>query len=122
MAAGAEPGSAAIRPTLRAEAAMGAVIRSALARAGVDAANATRLAFAEEAVAPPAATADTAESQRKDANGIPLANADDRPRADDFESKILVMARGYAGGQRPDFANASFAELFAWSLAQPAAE
>ena len=52
-----------------------------------------------------------------DANGIPLANADDRPRADDFESKILVMARGYASGQRPDFANASFAELFAWSLA-----
>jgi hypothetical protein len=25
-------------------------------------------------------------------------------------------------GQPPDFANASFAELFAWSLAQPAAE
>ena len=116
IAAAAEPGAAAIRPTSRAEAAMGAAIRSALARAGVDAANATRLAFAEEAVAPPA-TPDTAESQREDANGIPLANADDRPRADDFESKILVMARGYASGQRPDFANASFAELFAWSLA-----
>ena len=117
IAAAAEHGAAAIRPALRAEAAMGAVIRSALARAGVDAAAATRLAFAEEAVTPPAATPDTAESQREDANSIPLANADDRPRADDFESKILVMARGYAGGQRPDFANASFAELFAWSLA-----
>ena len=88
IAAAAEHSVAAIRPALRAEAAMGAVIRSALARAGVDAADATR-----------------------------LANADDSPRADDFESKILVMARGYAGGQRPDFANASFAELFAWSLA-----
>jgi len=27
------------------------------------------------------------------------------------------MARRFAGGQPPDFANASFAELFAWSLA-----
>ena len=34
---------------------------------------------------------DTAGSQREDANGTPLANADDRPRADDFESKILAM-------------------------------
>jgi hypothetical protein len=34
----------------------------------------------------------------------------------------LAMARCFAGGQRPDFANSSFAELFAWSLAQPAAE
>jgi len=32
------------------------------------------------------------------------------------------MARRFAGGQPPDFANASFAELFAWSLVQPAAE
>jgi hypothetical protein len=32
------------------------------------------------------------------------------------------MARRFAGGQPLDFANASFAELFAWSLAQPAAE
>ena len=101
MAAAGEPGSAAVRPTLRAEAAMGAVIRSALARAGVDAAAATRLAFAEEAAAPPAAIPDTAESQREDANGRPLANADDSPRADDFESKILVMARRFAGGSRP---------------------
>ena len=121
MAAAAEPGAAAIRPALRVKAAMAAVIRSALARAGVDAASATRLTFAEEAAAPPAATPDTAETQREDASGIPLANADDRPRADDFESKILAMARRFAGGQRPDFANASFAELFAWSLARPEA-
>src|SRR6267378_2696744 len=121
MAAAAEHGAAAIRPALRAKAPMAAVIRSALARAGVDAAEATRLAFAEEGAAPPAAIPDTAESQREDANGIPLANADDGPRADDFESKILAMARRFAGGQPLDFANASFAELFAelfaWSLA-----
>jgi hypothetical protein len=101
---------------------MGAVVRSALARAGVDAAGATRLCFADEAAAPLVATPDTAELQREDANGAPLANADDRAGADDFESKILAMARRFAGGQMPDFANASFAELFAWSLAQPAAE
>ncbi len=88
MAAGGEPGSAAIRPTLRAEAAMGAVIRSALARAGVDAAVANRLCLADEATAPPVAipvgaNPDTAELQRDDASGAPLANADER------EPKIL---------------------------------
>ncbi len=121
IAAAAEPGAAAIGPTLRAKAAMGAVIRSALARAGVDAAEATRLAFAEEGAVPPPVIPDKAELQREDANGIPLANADDGPRADDFESKILAMARRFAGGQPLDFANASFAELFAWSLARPEA-
>jgi hypothetical protein len=109
------------RPTPEMRAAMGAVIRSALARAGVDAADATRLAFADEAAAPPPVIPDKAELQREDANGIPLANADDRSRPDDFESKILAMARRYAGGQPLDFANASFAELFAWSLARPEA-
>jgi hypothetical protein len=127
MAAAPDHGSAAIRPTLRAEAAMGAVIRSALARAGVDAAGATRLSFADEAAAPPVAIPfvaipDTAELQHEAANGAPPANANDRAAADDFEAKILALARRFAGGQMPDFANASFAELLAWSLAQPAAE
>jgi len=121
-AAAAEHGSAAIRPGLHAEAAMGAAIRRALARAGVDAAGATRLCFADEAAAPLVATSETAELPREGATGAPLANAHDSPRADDFESKILVMARRFTGGQMPDLANAPFAELFAWSLAQPAAE
>jgi hypothetical protein len=119
IAAAAETGAAAIRPALRAEAAMAAVIRRALARAGVDAASAPRLPFADEAAAPP--FPDKAELQREDANGIPLANADDRSRPDDFESKIRAMTRRFAGGQPLDFANASFAELFAWSLARPEA-
>ena len=121
MAAAAEHGAAAIRPALRAKAAMGAVIRSALARAGVDAARATRLCFADETAAPLVLIPDTAELQREDANGAPLINANNRAGADDFEPKILAMARRFAGGQRPDFANSSFAELFAWSLAQSAA-
>jgi hypothetical protein len=73
----------------RAEAAMGAVIRSALARAGDDAA---------------------------------AADAHDRARTDAFKPKILALTRGLAGAPPPDFSNASFAELFAWSLAQQPAE
>ena len=122
MAAAAEPGSAAIRPTLHAEAAMGAVVRSALARAGVDAAGATRLCVADEAAASLVAIPDTPELQRADGNGAAAANTNDRTRADTFAPKILAQARGFADGQPPDFANASFAELFAWSLAQPGAE
>ena len=124
MAAAAERGSEAIRRRRiwRAEAAMGAVIRSALARAGVDAARATRLCLADEAAAAIVAIPDTRELQRADGNGAAAANPNDRAPADTFAPKILAQARGFAGGHPPDFANASFAELFAWSLAQPAAE
>jgi len=124
MAAAAERGSDTVhrRRIWRAEAAMGAVIRSALARAGVDAAGATRLCLADEAAAALVALPDTPELQRADANGATAVNAHDRAPADAFARKILAQAQGFAGGQPPDFANASFAELFAWSLAQPAAE
>ena len=101
---------------------MGAVIRSALARAGVDAARATRLCLADEAAASLVAIPDTRELQRADGNGAAAANTNDRAQADAFAPKILAQARGFAGGHPPDFANASFAELFAWSLAQPATE
>ena len=59
-AGAAEQGTAAIRrrDIWRAEAAMGAVIRRALARAGVDAAQATRLCLADEAAASLAALLD----------------------------------------------------------------
>ena len=83
---------------------------------------ATRLCVAAEAAAALVAIPDTPELQRADGNGAAAANAHDRARADAFAPKILAQARGFAGGQPPDFANASFAELFAWSLAQPAAE
>ena len=112
MATAAERGSAAIRcrHVWHAEAAMGAVIRSALARAGVDAAQATRLCVADEA----AACAD-------DHDAAPVTAHDGTPD-DAFAPKILAMTRRFTDGEPPDFANASFAELFAWSLAQPAAE
>ncbi len=123
-AAGAEQDAAAIRRRhiWRAEAAMGAVIRSALARAGVDPAQATRLCVADEAAAALAALPDTPELQRADGDDAAAADTHDRARADAFEPKLLALVRGFAGAPPPDFANASFAELFAWSLAQPAPE
>jgi hypothetical protein len=122
MAAVAECGSDAIyRRLWRAEAAMGALIRNALARGGVDAAEATRLCLADEAAASLVAIPDTRELQRADGNGAAAANTNDRAPSDALAPKILAQARGFTDGPPPDFANASFAELFAWSLAQPAA-
>jgi hypothetical protein len=119
-AGAAERGSASIRRRRiwRAEAAIGAIIRSALARAGIDAAQATRLCVADRAAAALAAISDTPELQRVDG----VSPAQDRGRGDPFKAKILTLARGFAGGPPPDFAKASFAELYAWSLAQPPAE
>ena len=102
----------------RGEAAIGAVIRSALACAGVGAAQATRLCLADEAAAALAALSDKPELQCAD-GGSP---AQDRGRGDAFKPKILALARGFADAPRPDFAKASFVELYAWSLAQPPAE
>jgi hypothetical protein len=119
-----EHSSAAIRRRhiWRAEAAIGAVIRNALARAGgVDAAQATRLCLADEAAAALAAFSDTPELQHADGNSPAAGEGRDRARGDAFKAKILAPARGFAGGPPPDLARASFAELFAWSLAQPPA-
>ena len=102
---------------------MGSVIRGALARAGVDAAQATRLCLADEAAAALIALSDTPELERADCNSPVAGEARDRAPADDgFNTRILALARGFANAPPPDFAKASFAELFAWSLAQPPAK
>jgi hypothetical protein len=101
---------------------MGTLIRSALARAGIDAAQATRLCLADEADAALVAPSDTPEFQRAGADSPAAAEVQDRARDDAFNPKILALARGFAGAPPPDFAKASFAELYAWSLAQPSAE
>jgi len=123
-AGAAEQASTAIRRRhiSRAVAAMGTVIRNALARAGVDAAQATRLCLADEAAAALIALCDTPELERADGNGPAVGEAWDRAQGDDFNPKILALARRFADAPPPDFAKASFAELFAWSLAQPPAE
>ncbi|MBV9685785.1 MAG: hypothetical protein JO096_01060, partial [Alphaproteobacteria bacterium] len=89
--------------------------------AGIDAAKATRLCVADQAAAALTALPDTAELQHGDSNGAAL-KAHGRGRCGAFEAKILTLAEGFAGAPPLDFANASFAELFAWSLAQPAAD
>ena len=95
---------------------------AARSRAGVDAAQATRLCLADEADAALAALSDEPELQRTDDYSPAATEAQDRAWADTFNPKILALARGFADAPPPDFANASFAELFAWSLAQPPAE
>jgi hypothetical protein len=123
-----QPRSAAV--TCGAAAPMGTVIRGALARAGVDATQATRLCLADEADAALAALSDKPELQRADNYSPAATEAQDREWADTFNPKILALARGFADALArgfadappPDFAKASFAELFAWSLAQPPAE
>jgi hypothetical protein len=129
----AERASAALRRRLvwRAEAAMGAVIRDALGRADVDATRATRLCPADEAAASLAALPDTTELPRADdGDAAPVTAHDgtvhdstvhDRAPEDGFAAKILEMTERFAGGEPLDFANASFAELLAWSLVQPPA-
>jgi hypothetical protein len=116
-AAAGEQGSAAMRRRIwRAEAAMGALIRSELARAGVDSGKATRLCL-DDAEAALAALPDTPELQRADSADAAAADADNRTRTDAFEPKLLALMQSFAGAPPPDVANASFAELFAWSLA-----
>jgi hypothetical protein len=119
-----EHSSAAIRcrHIWRAEAAIGTVIRNALARVGVDAAQATRLCLADEAAVALAAFSDTPELQHADGDSPAAGEGRDRARGDAFKAKILALARGFTGGPPPDVARASFAELFAWSLTQSPAE
>ena len=124
-AAAIEEGAAGVRQRrmLRAEAALGEIIRNALARAGADTSAASRLALADDAAAALGAIPDTAQLQHTDAgDAAAAANGYDRARADTLASKLIAMTQYFAGGARLDFADASFAELLAWSLAQKAAE
>jgi hypothetical protein len=109
------------RRLLRAEAALDVIIREALARAEADAAAATRLALADEAAAELAAIPDSAQLRHADVGNAIAAKGRDRTRADGFAAKIITMTRGFANGVPLDFAEASFAELLAWSLAREAA-
>ena len=69
-----------------------------------------------------AALSDKPELQRAENSSPAATEAQDREWADTFNPKILALARGFADAPPPDFAKASFAELYAWSLAQPPAE
>jgi hypothetical protein len=75
--------------------------------------------LADDAAGALAALSDAPES---DSYSAAVGEVGDHARGDAFAPKILALARGFAGAQLPDFAKASFAELYAWSLAQSPAE
>ena len=102
----------------RAEVAVGAVVRRALLRAGIDPVCATRLRQADEAGALLAAYGEeTPAPSESDVAGLPLPFDPTRP-PDPFEARILALAEDFADGSQPDFGKASFAQLFAWSLVE----
>jgi hypothetical protein len=110
-------GAARQRRLLRAEAAIGSLVHEALARRGVDPAAVARLKLADDAAAALAALSDTPELARADREALPPVTARERASADVFAAKIIGMTRGFAAAPPPDFASASLAEFFAWSLA-----
>ena len=121
-AAEGSAGAARQRRLLRAEAAIGRLIREALARRGIDPATVARLKLADDAAAALAALCDTPELARADREALPPATARERDSADVFTAKIVGMTRSFAAAPPPDFATMSLAELFAWSLAVAAGD
>ena len=83
---------------------------------------AARLLLAGEGEAALIALPDTPELQRADSNGPAAEQAHNRGRGNALKPKILALAESFADAPPRNFANASFAELFAWSLAQLPAE
>lgn len=92
------------------------------ARRGRSGASPTRLRLADEAAAALASLPDTPELRLGEDDGPAAAMAQDCAPANEFEAKIVALAQTFVDAPPPDFAKASFAELFAWALAQPPAE
>lgn len=98
------------RCTQRAWRTVCAIVRDELMQSGIDPAHVTALSLREPG--------DTPEPEGADEELI-LPGGDSA--AEMFATKIGDNARRYAeDGHEPDFANASLAELFAWSLARRA--
>jgi hypothetical protein len=102
------------RCTLRAWNTVCDLVRDALVQAGVDPENATALQLGGMAGLM-TDIADTSELQRLEQE---LAIGDRDGLAGIFAVKIRDIARRFRDGHEPDFARASLAELFAWSLAR----
>jgi hypothetical protein len=118
--AGLEAAEIDRRCVLRAKLAMGAVVRDALARHGIDPDTVPRLCVVVDAAAELAAIPDTPELQRADEQRT-AASRMAATEPDPCTAWLLDLAARFAGGRRPDFAAASFAQLLAWALAQPEA-
>jgi hypothetical protein len=92
------------RCALRARAAVCALVGEALAEAGIDPARAPAMRLAPH---PASGVRDQFDE---------FAASDDDGLAGIFAAKIGDIARRYEDERKPDFGNASLAELFAWSL------
>ena len=102
------------RCTLRAWNTVCDLVREALVQAGVDPENATALQLGRMA----GFMTDIAETPELRRLEQELAIGDHDGLAGIFAVKIRDIARRFRDGHEPDFASASLAELFAWSLAR----
>jgi hypothetical protein len=100
--------------TLRAWSRVCDLVRDGLVQAGIDPENATALQLGGMAACMTDA-ASTPELRRLEEE---LAIGDHDGLAGIFAVKIRDIARRFRDGHEPDFASASLAELFAWSLAR----
>jgi hypothetical protein len=107
------------RCVLRAWAAIGAVVRDALSRAGSDPGAAYALRRVAAAEAELAAIPDTGNLRDADEAFLALHDEATDDGADLFVTKMRDLTARFADGEMPDLADASLAMLFAWSLAQP---
>ena len=106
------------RNMLRLDALLCAYIRDAIVRAGIDPACAWGLRQIEARVAE---FVDTLELQAADAA---FKAAEEKPfrsegPRDQLQAKLDLIGQHFADGSLPDFAHASFMELWAWAMVQP---
>jgi hypothetical protein len=93
------------------------LIRERLLEMGIDPTLAMALRRGEEAAAELAGIPDTLQLQIADEAIIRTNHSSGTDGAGRVQAKILSMAERYGDGRRPDFANASMLELFAFVLA-----
>jgi hypothetical protein len=107
------------RSTLRLFAELSAYVRAAMLRAGIDPNSAASLCRLE---AECAGFADTAELQAADAAfeaAHPHPCHDEEDPREWLQAEVnRIIGRQFADGSLPDFARASFSELWAWTILQ----
>jgi hypothetical protein len=101
------------RTSLRARAKIYEVVRHRLQEMGVDPELAPALRAGEEAAAELAAI-DTPQLETADQAILGAERGSGGDSAGQLREKILTMAQRYRDGHRPDFANASLFDLFAF--------
>jgi hypothetical protein len=105
------------RQLLRTRVKIHGLIRERLLAMGINPSVAVALRRGEEAVAELAAIPDTPQLQVADEAIIRVGHNRGPDGASRVRAKILTMAERYRDGRRPDLANASMLELFAFVLA-----